>query len=50
MEEGLRQRMERAEVEKENIVKAMGRINMALDQIAEVTGLTIEKIKSILSK
>lgn len=54
-EEGLLQGMQKGiergiEVEKENTVMALGRINMALNQIAEVTGLTIEKIKNILSK
>lgn len=38
------------EIEKEKTVKALGRINMALDQIAEVTGLAIDRIKSILSR
>ena len=50
-QEGMEKGMEKGiEVEKENTVRALGRINMALNQIAEVTGLTIDKIKSILSR
>ena len=50
-QEGMEKGLEKGiEVEKENTVRALGRINMALNQIAEVTGLTIDKIKSILSR